>query len=79
MTALLESDLLPCPFCAGVRLDDHAQLHRGGIPKLEELRKDVGGGWRVICYNCEVKTYAYFAKASHAIARWNKRPGWELT
>ena len=62
------SELKPCPFCGGEK----------GMPQLEQLREDSGGGWRILCYGCMAsvgnrteKTYA------EVIEVWNTRTsGW---
>ena len=67
------SKLKPCPFCGGNDIHKQHVVEVIGVPLLEELTTDAGGGWRVICYLCETKTYRHHKTAKSAIKHWNTR------
>lgn len=66
-----EPILLPCPFCGGL---PNPKFDGRSAPILEQVAPELGGGWRVNCYGCGVKTWDCLHRTpEEAVAHWNLR------
>lgn len=70
MNPITLPELKACPFCGGSPAGFAAR--KTNTPLLEQLSDESGGGWRVICYACHIKTFR-LPSAADAAAAWNTR------